>query len=190
MRTGKPGNFKLRTLVVAALVAVAAGVLAPGSATAAKCPGSHSTPENASVDKLRGATLCLLNRERRGRGLRALDHNAELGTAAVRHTRDMVRRRYFSHDSPDGSDMVDRIRRAGYLRSARTWGTGENIAWGGGYYATPASIVRGWMRSAGHRHNILNGRFDDIGIGIVQGLPVRGFGNQGGTFTTDFGFRR
>ena len=52
--------------------------------------------------------------------------------------------------------------------------------------ATPASIVRSWLRSPGHRAILLDGRYDDVGIGIALGAPV---GGSGATFTGDFGER-
>ncbi|MGI8594384.1 MAG: CAP domain-containing protein [Solirubrobacteraceae bacterium] len=69
---------------------------------------------------------------------------------------------------------VQAMREARYRFS--TWG--ENIAWGGGKLGTPASIVRNWMKSRGHRANILNGAFKESGIGIAVGDPdstVSGF---------------
>ena len=69
--------------------------------------------------------------------------------------------------------MVDRIRRTGYTSGARGWALGENIAWGSGRLATAAQIHRSWMNSSGHRANILQRSFREIGIGIETGLPVR-----------------
>ncbi len=63
----------------------------------------------------------------------------------------------------------------------------ENIAWGSGRLETPRAIVRAWMRSRGHRANIL-GRFDEIGIGISNGTPRRGL--DGATYATSFGYTR
>ena len=101
----------------------------------------------------------------------------------------MNRRNYFDHTSRGGSSFVDRIKRAGYLRGARSWSVGENLAWGSGSHATARSIVRAWMNSPGHRANILNGRFREIGIGITRGAPVPGVHN-GATYATSFGSRR
>ena len=103
----------------------------------------------------------------------------------------MVSERFFDHTAPSGVTMVDRIRRAGYTSGARAWGLGENIAWGSGRLATASQIHRSWMRSAGHRANILMRSFREIGIGIETGLPVRlSAAQSGATYTTDFGYRR
>ena len=67
--------------------------------------------------------------------------------------------------------MLDRIRRTGYTSGARGWSLGENIAWGSGRLATAAQIHRAWMSSPGHRANILQRSFREIGIGIETGAP-------------------
>ncbi len=168
-------------------VLVAVALAGPGATPAAalsgqaSCAGAGAHPTSARAAAFTGATLCLLNRERAQHGLRPLRSNALLALAAWRHSRDMVRRGYFAH-----GDLVGRLARVGYLRGRRSWTVGENIAWGSGPRATPRSIVSAWMRSAGHRANILNGRFREVGIGIVSGAPVprvRG----AATYTTDFG---
>lgn len=133
------------------------------------------------------ATVCLLNRERQRRGLRALRVNNRLSRAALSHTRDMVKRRYFDHVSPTGRDLTDRVTVAGYVSRAERWEVGENLAWGIGGLATPRSIVAGWMRSPGHRHNILDRRFREIGIGVIDGS---GRAATAAVYTTTFGYRR
>ena len=178
---------QLRFFAVATLlttVLLAAHAAAP--ANAAACEAAGASISSVSGDHLERATLCLVNRERSSRGLRKLTVSKRLSLAAVRHSRDMARRNYFSHVSPRGSTFMTRIRKTGYLRGARSWSAAENIAWGSGSYGTPRSIVRAWMRSAGHRRNIL-GRFRNIGLGIVRGTPSRGW--DGATYTQTFGRR-
>lgn len=187
MKTRMSHRARTRTLAASALAAMAFAVL-PGQASAAGCPGAYMGPDSATVTQMHDATLCLLNAERRKRGLAPLRHDERLRVAATRHSKDMVNRRYFSHSSPGGISMTDRIRRTSYISSARSWAIGENIAWGSGRYATPHSIVDMWMHSAGHRANILASRFREIGIGIARGAPVSGW-RDAGTFTTDFGVR-
>src|SRR5439155_23515558 len=67
---------------------------------------------------------------------------------------------FFEHVGPDGVAPGQRIEKQGYDWS--WWG--ENIAWG---YSTPEVVVQGWMSSPGHRANILNPRFLDLGIGVA-----------------------
>ena len=167
-------------------VAIAVLALLAAPASSAACPGAGTVPTADGVDAARGAVLCLLNHERARHGLRPLRRNGDLRQAAGRHSRDMASRNYFSHVSPGGSDQVDRIRAAGYLRGARRWTAGENIAWGTGGQATPASIVAAWMASPGHRANLLRPGFRHVGIGIAAGVPVSS-ARTGATYTTNFG---
>lgn len=147
-------------------------------------------PAADNLDEVREAVLCLHNRDRAAAGLPPLKENAKLRKAAVGHSDDMVSRRYFEHDEPDGDGMVDRIKRAGYVRPGDAWSLGENIAWGTADLATPAEIHKAWMNSAGHRANILRRSFKEIGIGIVLGNPSVSPADAGATYTADFGVRR
>ena len=126
---------------------------------------------------------CLLNDIRRSKGLRPFKLNAKLSRASQRHTNAMTSHKFFAH-----GDFVGRIRATRYLSGAHGWTVGENIAWGSWDYATPASIVDGWMHSPPHRHNILNGKFREIGIGVSRGAPVGGQ-DRAATYGTDFGTR-
>jgi uncharacterized protein YkwD len=165
-----------------ALIAVLVLALLPASAAAESCKRADVAPSKSTVAEAQSATLCLVNVERRKRGLRSLKSDKKLRRAAAGHSRDMVRRRYFDHTSPGGKTPGDRARAAGYV-----WRTvGENIAWGGGRYATPRSIVRMWMNSPGHRANILGRAYRDAGAGVAAGVPTRG---GGGTYTLLFGAR-
>jgi uncharacterized protein YkwD len=140
----------------------------------------------------RATTLCLLNEERTSRGLRPLREHVALRSAAQSYAELMDEHNFFAHVSPGGSTMVDRLRRGtSYLRDGRSWVVGENLAWGAGGAETPARIVRAWMRSPGHRKNILNGRFRDIGIGITDGAPVTGVtaASDAATYVNNFGAR-
>lgn len=171
-------SLPLRRSLPVIVLLVALGLVLPAAATAA-CAGAPEAPGPAA----RAITLCLLNAERAGRGLRPLRSQRALALAASRHAGDMVARAYFSHSSPTGVDVVGRIRRTGYLRARRTWRLGENIAWGSGAQASPAAVVAGWMQSPPHRANVLSKRFREVGIGIAGGAG-------GTTFVTDFGYRR
>jgi uncharacterized protein YkwD len=174
----------VQTAVIAAAgVAAILGALAPAGASAASCANTTAHPESASIAAIDQATLCLLNVERTTRGLRALKENTHLDKASLGHSRDMVRKKYFQHGNFEG-----RIKKSGYLSGASGWGIGENIAWGGGQFSTPKSIVSMWMHSPGHRANILSRQFKDIGIGVARGAPQRGQ-HGAATYTTDFGFR-
>jgi uncharacterized protein YkwD len=166
-----------RVLLVAALV-----LAVPAAPAVAGCKRADSRPSASTIGDAQRATMCLVNAERRKRGLAALSSSSALTRAARGHSRDMVRRGFFDHTSPGGGTPGDRARAAGY-----TWSTvGENIAWGGGRYATPRSIVRMWMNSPGHKANILGRSYRDAGAGAAAGNPA---GGDGGTYTLLFGAR-
>jgi uncharacterized protein YkwD len=181
MRFARPPIHLLAALVVCGLL-----FAAPARAGGA-CPSASAQPSDAERRELARATLCLVNEQRERRGLASLRLNAKLSRAAQGHSEDMARKDYFDHTSPSGDTFADRIRRAGYLAGARSWTIAENIAWGGGSLASPGSTVKAWMRSPGHRANILQPRFRELGIGIADDAPVRGA--DGATYTTNFGFR-
>lgn len=173
------------SIKLAAPAAAAALALAPAAtAGASSCAAAASSPAVASIAAAKRATVCLINEVRRRHHLRPLRLDARLSRAARRHSRAMVAHHYFGH-----GDFVGRIRKTGYLRGARVWTAGENIAWGSGSHATPRAIFRLWMRSPGHRANILRASFREIGIGIHRGAPQRGRA-RAATYTTDFAARR
>lgn len=179
--------MRLSRLTTAALSATAVALSLAPSASAA-CGSASAEAGQSSRAAMASATICLVNAERSDRGLRPLRLNHRLSRAARGHARDMVRRTYFSHDSLSGASFVDRIRRAGYLRGPRAWIVGENLAWGSGDRSSPAAIVSAWMHSAGHRANILQRRFREIGIGLAPGAPESVDG-PAATYATDFGAR-
>lgn len=174
-------RMRIRVLPLAALFF--AFCSAPTSA--APCSSTAAVASAASLGAQASATLCLLNAERAQRGLAPLRANPTLGRAAGRHARDMVRRRFFDHVSPDGATVDDRVRRAGYRGGRRT---GETIAWGTGADSTAAAVVAVWMTSPAHREVILDPRFRDVGLGLVMGSPAGGGG--GATVAVDFAHRR
>lgn len=177
---------RLSLLAFAALLVCA--LLAGGAAAAPPCEHAGDRAGGATDRKLAEASVCLMNKVRAQHDLRALTVNKKLARAAGAHSEDMVERGYFSHFSRSGGNIVSRLRRVGYLRGARAWFVGENLAWGAGWRSTPREIWRAWMRSSGHRENILDPRFREVGVGVVLQTP-RGR-RLGATYTTAFGMRR
>jgi uncharacterized protein YkwD len=174
-------------VVLAALSALLLAAPAQGAEQA--CPSSNATPAQATKKQIVRATLCTLNRERSHAGLRRLKLNRKLSRAARGHARDMAKRNYFSHDTLGGGTFVDRIRRWGYLKGAHNWIVGENLAWGSRGQSRTKVIMELWMNSPGHRANILNPSFREIGIGIAYDSPVAGGATPAATWATDFGSR-
>jgi uncharacterized protein YkwD len=175
-----------RRILIAGSALVAAGIVAfvggnagtaASSASRAGCAGQGDAGAPAAVQEL--AMLCLVNAARQQRGLDPLAAPASLARAAARKSADILRCDEFSHEAC-GREFTYWIERAGY-RGCRE---GENIAYGGGRYATASSIFRRWMRSSGHRRNIL-GPYVDIGIGLRVG-ELDGYGGAH-VWTQEFG---
>ncbi|MBB4661166.1 CAP domain-containing protein [Conexibacter arvalis] len=159
------------------MAAAACLAAAPAAARAAPartvqegaCAAARTVPATAaSAARSARALLCLVNRERTRSDLPPLRVNRCLERAAAGHARDMVRRRYFAHTSPDGRAFDARILATGYAPPPARWTLGENLAWGG----DAAWVVGAWMRSSGHRANMLRARFREIGVAAVPGAPV------------------
>src|SRR5215207_7313715 len=156
-RRGATGGW----LVIAASFLLAL-VATPGTAAARSgCPGQKDGTAPAAVQER--AVLCLVNRARASRGLEPLGAPPSLAGAADRKSGDILRCDEFSHEAC-GREFTYWIERSGYGGC----GWGENIAYASGGMATPQRIFGLWMRSPGHRRNIL-GRFTDIGIGLRVG---------------------
>jgi uncharacterized protein YkwD len=175
--------------VTAGAAALSCALLAgPAAGSAMACDHANARPGGASRGQLESATVCLVNNARGRHGLGRLRVNNRLSAAADAHSGDMVRKRYFSHTSRAGKDVVDRLRNSGYIPGATSWVVGENIAWGSGARSTPRSIVSAWMHSPGHRQNILSPRFREMGIGVAFDTPSGSY-STGATYTNTFGSR-
>lgn len=173
-------------LCVLALVAPASAAVAPHPSGVA-CANATRSPAGAKDARAVRATLCLINAVRRQHGLHTVRLDRQLAVAALGHSRDMVRRRYFAHETPEGLSPAGRVAATGYLRGHR-WLVGETLAWWSPN-AAPATIVDAWMHSPPHRRVLLEPAFRDVGLGLVAGVPTAGK-RGGATYTADFGFRR
>jgi uncharacterized protein YkwD len=186
------------TLLSAAFPATLARASGPDARPLARSAARGCAPAHGalrtrrSVLRTQRRLLCLMNRVRTHFGLRRLRTNRCLHRVAARHAHDMVNRRYFAHVTPNGWDPGRRARASGYVPRAARWLVGENIAWGVAGAARPAWVMRAWMHSAGHRHNILSRHFRDVGIGVARGVPLGGFPGRRlrATFSVEFGAHR
>lgn len=183
-------DLRLITLGFALGALLVALAILPGSAGAAQCKGGDASPGQLSGKRAAKAVLCLINKERRGHGDRALKRQHEQTKAAAKHNRRMVRKRCFSHQCPGESDLTGRLTKARYLPCSCSWGIAENIAYGSGRSGSPRGIVEAWMHSAEHRANILNGSYQHIGVAVTSGTPAGGADRDAATYTTDFGYKR
>ncbi len=153
------------------------------------CANAGLKPSPQDLERIRAATICLINRERASHGDGPLQNNAKLESAAQGHTESMAWGNYFEHLGPGGQTPLDRMRASGYIYSSSIgFAVGENIAWGTGSLGTPRAIVAAWMSDPGHRANILDSHFRDTAIGISPHVPSSlGHGQAGGIYTQDFG---
>lgn len=104
------------------------------------------------------------NTQREAQGLIPLHENAQLRKAAEAKVDDMFAKQYFEHESPDGKTPADVIRKAGYAYIV----VGENLALGN--FKDDETLVQAWMDSPGHRANILNGKYQEIGTAAKKGM--------------------
>jgi uncharacterized protein YkwD len=177
----------VRVVAVCLLLALAG---CGGSARAAPkphvdgCAGSWLRPTAANGTQVRAATLCLINAQRARKQLAPLTENSLLDRAAELHSVDMAKRRYFEHTDPDGVHPDARIVQQGYPPIL----VGENLGWGETVKSKPAAMVSMWMQSPGHRANILEPGYREIGIGMAYGAPeAQPVPKQAAIYTTTFG---
>lgn len=120
------------------------------------------------MNDLQQQVVDLVNVERAKRGLKPLAAKQDLTNVAMIKAQDMYKNRYFSHTSPTYGSPFNMMRKYGISYTA----AGENIAMG---QSTAAQVVQDWMNSPGHRANILNGNYNEIGVGIYQSYKGYGY---------------
>jgi uncharacterized protein YkwD len=104
--------------------------------------------------------IALMNAEREAMGLGVLSEQSQLTAAARQHSTDMACNGFFEHLSPSTGSVIDRVGILGYEYEQ----IGENIAAG---HLSPEEVVDAWMDSPGHRENILNPDYTQVGVGYV-----------------------
>jgi uncharacterized protein YkwD len=188
----------LTALLVVALIVIAVAMRVSQTGADSASPERNSSKGSTcgrdagrparelSRDRIRELILCLHNEQRAEHGLPVLEYETRLQTAAQRHAKDMVERRFFAHETPEGLGPEDRALNAGY--PTKHYSSGENLAWGTGLEASPVEIMDGWMHSPGHRDNILRDAFTQMGVGVVVGVPEETEASlPGATYAVSFG---
>ena len=107
------------------------------------------------------ALLSATNTQRDQNGVASLNINGDLTAAAQAKANDMVKRNYWSHNTPDGQEPWVFIQATGYKYTK----AGENLAYG---FDNSGDTVTGWMNSASHRENLLDSAFTDVGFGYAN----------------------
>jgi uncharacterized protein YkwD len=169
-----PSTAALPALLLALVIALAPATpaLAEGDADSEPCADAGSGFAAGSLVRVRSQSECLVNRERVLREIPPLRTSPLLEDSAQAHGRDMLERDYFSHTAPDGGTPAGRIGRTGYLRGARSWLIGENLAWLSMRPYPARATVRMWMDSRAHRAVMLDPRFREMGIAVLSGAPT------------------
>lgn len=165
-RTRQISRFSTVSKINTVLKLVAFGLVALGcGATAGQGYRTVAAPVYQPSDselQLMEAVRKLSNEHRQKNGCGALSFESRLTSVAFHHTEDMINRDYFGHElaGDPATKLVNRLTAFGYRYSA----AGENIAAG---QRSPAEVMNSWMNSPGHRRNILNCDFTQIGIAVV-----------------------
>jgi uncharacterized YkwD family protein/spore coat assembly protein SafA len=135
-------------------------------------PGEKVNIPNLSATKsIESQVITLTNQERAKNGLKPLTANWELSRVARYKAMDMRDKNYFSHTSPTYGDPFTMMKNFGIAYTAAA----ENIAAG---QSTPQAVVQAWMNSSGHRANILNAAYTEIGVGYAKGGSYQYYWSQ------------
>jgi len=173
-----------KTLIVLLLLLACA----PSATKIDRTTLTHRTQPRITVSDLEKKIHYLINKERRKHGISSLEWDDGLSRIAKKHSKDMAKRSYFAHNSPEGHDFSYRYKEGGYSCTVRIentiYGGAENIFQnnlydsvttvnGEAFYDWNSSdkiaetTVQGWMKSTGHRKNILTPHWRREGIGVV-----------------------
>jgi uncharacterized protein YkwD len=180
-------SFRLADIIIAGLLALSmVSCAGPRPVPSDRIPAERTKPR-INVEELETRIHALINKERRNHGLSSLSWNSALSKIAGKHSRDMAKRKYFDHQSPEGHGFSDRYKKGGYSCSVPVKATiytgAENIFQNNLYdrvvYVNGAArydwnsmqkiaetTVQGWMKSPGHRKNILTPHWRSEGIGV------------------------
>ncbi|MFD9903132.1 CAP domain-containing protein [Streptomyces sp. NPDC059063] len=153
------GSRGLKVRVLAGGVVAAAALASVGTLALANPSDDEKSTKSAKSAQYEKKLLVLVNAERKKAGCEPLRLDRRVRAAARAHARDMAARNYYDHVSPEGEHADARMRKAGY----RTGAWAENIHKGP---KGPKTAMRDWMRSPGHRANILNCTYKDFGAGV------------------------
>jgi len=148
------------TAKASATTAAPATTRPPGTTAAPSSTGAPSTSRADTVpEKITQQLFARLNAERQARGLAPLEWDSSLANMAADWSRHMASTKDFSHRDLGAASSLPGIDKFSAL--------GENIAWVEGYPNEAMQLHTGWMRSDGHRANLLQPGFDSVGIAVV-----------------------
>ncbi len=142
--------------------------LPAGEARAQTAYEAAYAKETADKSKFTAKVVYLVNLERRKAGLKPLTLDHKVAKASRLKAIDMSKKRYFDHHSPTYGSPFNLLK----LQKVVYRTAGENIAMG---QRSPEEVMRSWMKSSGHRTNILDPNFTSIGVGFYNGYWVQLF---------------
>lgn len=125
-------------------------------------PPSPAPAQTASTAGMEEQIWQQINTIRQQQGLSELRYNDNLASVARKYSQKMADRNFFSHTSPDGDSVADRVRAAKIFY----WMVGENLFRSSNIPQPVPAAVEGWMNSPGHRANILRSEYRETGIGL------------------------
>ncbi len=166
----REASIGARGFIVIALIALAATFTAsPATASAATCKNATARPGTVSKQKLRVAVDCLIDKARARRGVGTLKPDSDLDRIGQRHSRLMVKKTCFRHRCGDEASVKQRFAQSPYVKGASAFRYSEEL----GYETTPKQLVMRILASRSHRAVVLDGAFEDIGVGVHRGAPVK-----------------
>ena len=157
----KPATPAAKPATPAAKPAAPAAKPAAPAAKPAAPADNNSNTTVGNFSAFQKEVVDLVNVERTNRGLNPLKLDEKLSNVATTKSQDMINKNYFDHTSPTYGSPFDMMKQFGISYKS----AGENIAMG---QNSPKEVVTAWMNSPGHRANILNSSFTDIGVGIAK----------------------
>lgn len=137
---------------------------APAPLRLPKTSGTPTAGNSYSEALTRAGTISWTNVQRGENGLPPLKENIQLDMIATLRLEDMFKNQYFAHVSPVSSSAMTVAQSVGYGYIA----LGENLALGN--FGGDEKLVEAWMASPGHRANILNARYQEIGVAVRKGI--------------------
>lgn len=166
MQGGQGNGGILAAIAAVGLIAAISSGGSSDSGSSSVNPGTGSGQSSGSSSQ--GGVLAseeqqavqLLNNDRAANGLPALTVNSKLTQLARAYAQDMIARGYFAHNNPEGQTPFDRMNQAGISYKY----AGENLA----VNTSVANAETAFMKSSGHRANILNANYTQVGIGVVR----------------------
>lgn len=165
-----PSNAIIGGLLAIGLIAAIAGGKGHSSSSAAKTQTTGSTGSSSgstssgsasssgSITSDQALAVKLMNADRASYGLPALKVNSSLTSLAGDYAQDMINRKFFSHYNPEGKSPFDRMQARGITYKT----AGENLA----INTSVSAAEKAFMNSSGHKANILNSTYTDVGIGV------------------------